>query len=121
MKWSITIIENKLVFNLNANISLKSMRSKPEDKPQYSGLIAGDVALNDIKLIAQYAFQPGGSQLTFIFAGIKAVYKSDPANPSLSISFGNKSLGEILSFLIGLAEPGGKRQTARPVERVEFG
>ena len=114
LKWSITIIENKLIFNLNANISLKSTRSKPEEKPQYSGLIAGDVALNDIKLIAQYAFQPGGSQLTFVFAGIKAVYKSDPANPSLTISFGNKSLGEILSFLIGLAEPGGNAKLPAP-------
>lgn len=114
LTWKITIIENKLVFNLNANISLKSTRSKPADKPQYSGLIAGDVALNDIKLIAQYAFEPGGSTLTFVFAGIKAVYKSDPANPSLTISFGNKSLGEILSFLIGMAEPGGNAKLPAP-------
>ena len=114
LKWDITIIENKLVFHLNASVALKSTRTNPNDKPQYSGLIAGDVALNDIKLTVQYAFKPGGSQLTFVFAGITAVYKSDPANPSLTISFGNKSLGDILSFLIGLAEPGGNAKLPAP-------
>lgn len=113
LKWTITITD-KLVFNLNASVALQSTRSNPDDKPQYSGAIAGDVALNDIKLAAQYVFKPGGSQLTFIFAGITAVYKSDPINPSLSISFGNKSLGDILSFLIGLAEPGGNAKLSSP-------
>jgi len=114
LKWTITIIENKLVFDLTATVALKSTRTNPNDKPQYSGLIAADLALNDIKLTAQYAFKPGGSQLTFVFAGITAVYKSDPADPSLTISFGNKSLGDILSFLIGLAEPGGNAKLPAP-------
>jgi LysM repeat protein len=111
--WQVAITPS-LLFDATAMISVSSARTAKSDPPKYSGLVRGDLKLNDIELIVEYAFQPNSSTLTFIFSDIKAVYDNNEKNPSLAISFGNKSLGDIVAFLVGFADPGKPAKLSAP-------
>jgi LysM repeat protein len=114
LAWTLTIIPNTLTLAVTSTISVQSNRASKSAQATYSGLVTGDLKLNDIELQVQYAFAPNSSTFTFIFEGITAVYTSNQTNPNLSISFGNMTLGDILAFLIRLGDPGASASLPSP-------
>ncbi|MCU1236178.1 MAG: putative cell-wall-anchored protein SasA motif, partial [Candidatus Solibacter sp.] len=112
--WTLTIVQGTLEFDVVASMALQSNRAKSSDPATYSGNLSADLKLNNIELQVQYAFAPNSSKFTFIFQAITAVYDNNQTKPSLTISFGNTTVGAILEFLIKLADPGASSKLSSP-------
>ncbi|MEM7498871.1 MAG: LysM peptidoglycan-binding domain-containing protein [Pseudomonadota bacterium] len=114
LDWEIEIIADELVFDIEATVRLQSARTDKTLPAQYSGEVGGTFSLNSLPLTVTYAFAPATKQITFEFQAITATYVSSVEDPYLRIAFGDKSLGEMLAFLLTLGRPGQQAKLSPP-------
>lgn len=87
----------------------KSGGTSSSDQKTTSGLIEGDIAFNGIALAIVYKFAPQATEILFRYNQLTVTYAPDPTNdPTLTIAFGDATLGDLLNYIVELAEHGSK-------------
>ena len=123
--WKITdLIPNKTL-EIDASVSLQSSRAGDKNSPAtYSGSVEGDFQVGSLKLTAIYQFASSSTTLTFkmdfkgvdVIATLTTKKGATPAQDEkiLQISLGDLNFGEIVEFLINLADPSADFKLSSP-------
>ncbi|MEP7340692.1 MAG: LysM peptidoglycan-binding domain-containing protein, partial [Acidobacteriota bacterium] len=105
-------IEIDLLFHL------ESLVNETTKKQIYKGSIQGDFSFLGLKLTFIYKFDQSNQTSTYIlmFGPVIATFANPNADGDkvLQINFGNTTLGDILTFLIKLADPGASSKLSAP-------
>lgn len=119
VEWSETFFGR---YNLvaDAAFSLQHLKDPATGKLAYSGSLAGQLQINALTLGVVYPFGiAGGSTITFTIAyrgATLTAVKSTNAEKQdiLAVNLGGVSFGDILGFLVGLADPGANYRLPSP-------
>jgi hypothetical protein len=98
--WSIDIGD----FTLDAEAVIFAIERNSQG--QTLGKISGAVEFNGMNFTASYAFGPGRKELALDWEGIAGTYTSQQADSYLTLTVNNKSIGDIISMLVRVANPG---------------
>ncbi len=109
--WNIEITK-ELQLSFAAAIDITS--SKSAEQTEYSGTLQGSLKIGLLDMLAVYDFQPDSKELYFLFEDIRTTYVKNEKDPYIRVLFGDKSLGDIISDLIGIGDPGNKTQLSAP-------
>lgn len=112
-----------------AQFSLQHLKDPATGALAYSGFLAGQLQINALTVTVQYNFgiatqpQPGHAatqaqyQFSIAYGGATLtanVKKDADGNDVLTVNLGGVSLGEILGFLVNLADPGANYRLPSP-------
>ncbi|MGR6874974.1 hypothetical protein ACU6U9_22440 [Pseudomonas sp. HK3] len=122
--WTLDIIPGKPALNVTAAVAVSSFVENQQTK--YKGEIDGTLAINSLNVGVGYAFDPTNTNYSFIIAYKKlALYatlsrttkKIDNVNTTVSIlkvNLGDLSVGDIIEYLVNLANPYSTFQLTTP-------
>lgn len=117
--WKVSLLSENDT-GIVARLDIQKTAATQDKEGALSGTIAGDVFLLGLEFNSEFIFAPNAKQVTFKFQEITAVYAIKPVDGSkephklLTIAFGDRSLGEMLASLIGVADPGATTQLEGP-------
>ena len=128
VQWSETFFGSYTLV-ADASFSLQHLKDPATGKLAYSGFLAGQLQLNALSVGVQYNFgvatQPQGGraaaeaqyQFTIAYRGATltaALSKNAAKQDILSVNLGGVSFGDILGFLVDLADPGANYRLPSP-------
>ena len=73
---------------------------------QYSGFLKGEVDIHGLVLQVRYDFSPTSTGITFAYRSLTISYHKDASGPTVTISLGRGTVGDLFDFLLSFAEPG---------------
>lgn len=115
VQWPLKLADD-LQFDIDASFSIERSNSETPgqpDKPVWSGYIEGDIKghfnSESLELSARYDFQPGNKSITFklAFRGVSlscTLLVNQKKEKILTVKLGGLSFGEILEYLVNLAD-----------------
>lgn len=114
MQWPFQIASYN--FELDLAFSISSKRSIPDGQVFYQGMIAGAFEFLGLKPIFIYAFDQQNHATTYTLRldPFTVQYVDTPTDQRLLIQFGSTTVGEILAWIIKLADPGASAQLSSP-------
>src|SRR6266487_5887821 len=114
MQWPFQIASYN--FELDLAFSMSSVRSAADGAVAYTGLIASTFEFLGLRPTFIYAFDQQNHAATYTLQldPFTVQYVDTPEDQRLLIHFGNTTVGEILSWIIKLADPGASAQLSAP-------
>lgn len=112
IEWALSL--NDVDYQLSAALQLQSSRASPELPAQYTGQIGASLGFSGLTLGVLFAFTPNNKVITFSYQRLQVIYDNNPADPTLSIQFGDTSLGDLVQFFYTLANQGRRTQLPAP-------
>lgn len=114
--WNYTIPSTDIDLKTSARFTLNADRLSPTADMIYSGSAEGAISINNFGVLMRYSFAPGSETIYFELSYKKLKLmatlstKPDPKDKSksqsiLTIGFGDLSFGEIIEYLVHLANP----------------
>jgi LysM repeat protein len=101
--WQLSFAEAGPQFDIAAALNLRA--SKVNGQKVYSGQASGSLDFNGIVLSVIYRFAPNSKTIVFQYETMGVTYATSP-DPTLSVSFGDATLADLINFMIELADPG---------------
>ena len=104
-------------FELDLAFQIAAKRASKESEIFYQGYVQGSFSFLGLKPLFIYAFDqrpPHATSYTLKLDSFQVQFIHTDTDQVLVISFGNTTVGEILSWLIALADPGANAQLSAP-------
>jgi LysM repeat protein len=73
---------------------------------QYTGFLKGEVDIHGLVLQVRYDFSPTSTGITFAYRSLTISYHKDASGPTVTISLGRGTVGDLFDFLLSFADPG---------------
>jgi LysM repeat protein len=73
---------------------------------QYTGFLKGEVDIHGLVLLVRYDFSPTSMGISFAYRSLTISYNKDASGPTVTISLGQGTVGDLFAFLLSFAEPG---------------
>ncbi len=102
-------LEGFPLHELNAELAIKTDRPTCQAPAVFSGHVQCDFLIGTLKILIRYSFEPESKTLVFEIGPATATLVKKGTGPKaetiLTIKFGDLSLGEIITYLVNLADP----------------
>ncbi len=111
--WTITELDTKITAELQVQKS----------GGQYSGFLAGELDIHGLVLTARYDFAPNSMGLSFAYRNLTVIYRKDGTVPTVTVSLGRGTVGDLFGFFLSFAEPGRTLSLGEPwsaFEKIEL-
>ena len=98
-----TVVDWKIA-DLDAEITAELQISKSAGA--YQGFVAGELDIHGLVLTARWDFAPASTGLTFAYRSLTVTYRKDGDVPTVTVSLGRGTVGDLFDFFLSFAEPG---------------
>lgn len=86
---------------------------------QYSGFLKGEVDIHGLVLQVRYDFSPTSMGISFAYRSLTIAYHKDASGPTVTISLGRGTVGDLFDFLLSFADPGRSLSLGSPWDAFE--
>ncbi|MCX8477835.1 MAG: LysM domain-containing protein [Sphingomonas sp.] len=86
---------------------------------QYSGFLKGEVDIHGLVLQVRYDFSPTSMGISFAYRSLTISYHKDASGPTVTISLGRGTVGDLFDFLLSFADPGRSVSLGSPWDAFE--
>lgn len=86
---------------------------------QYSGFLKGQVDIHGLVLQVRYDFSPTSMGISFAYRSLTISYHKDASGPTVTISLGRGTVGDLFDFLLSFADPGRSLSLGSPWDAFE--
>ncbi|HET9638393.1 MAG TPA: LysM peptidoglycan-binding domain-containing protein [Allosphingosinicella sp.] len=89
----------------------------------YQGFVAGVIDVHGLVLTARYDFSPTSTGLSFAYRNLTVTYRKDGQVPTVTVSLGRGTVGDLFAFFLSFAEPGRTLSLGEPwsaFEKIEL-
>lgn len=86
---------------------------------QYSGFLKGVLDVHGLVLQVRYDFSPTSMGISFVYRSLTISYNKDASGPTVTISLGRGTVGDLFSFLLSFADPGRSLSLGSPWDAFE--
>ncbi|WP_107694426.1 LysM peptidoglycan-binding domain-containing protein [Nitrosospira sp. Nsp2] len=85
----------------------------------YSGFLKGMLDIHGLVLQVRYDFLPTSMGISFVYRSLTIGYHKDASGPTVTISLGRGTVGDLFSFLLSFADPGRSVSLGSPWDAFE--
>jgi LysM repeat protein len=85
----------------------------------YSGFLRGEIDIHGLVLDVRYDFSPTSTGISFAYRSLTISYRKDASGPTVTISLGRGTVGDLFSFLLSFADPGRSLSLGSPWDAFE--
>ena len=86
---------------------------------QYSGFLKGELDIHGLVLQVRYDFSPTSTGISFAYRSLTISYHKDASGPTVTISLGRGTVGDLFNFLLSFADPGRSISLGSPWDAFE--
>lgn len=86
---------------------------------RYSGFLKGEVDVHGLVLEVRYDFSPTSTGIGFAYRSLTISYHKDASDPTVTISLGRGTVGDLFDFLLSFADPGRTLSLGAPWDAFE--